>query len=299
MKKPPWGTVAIVGVGLIGGSVGLALRKRRLAERVVGIGRRMSSLRIAQRRGAVHQITTRLAAGVDEADLVVVCTPVDQIVEHVRQVAAACPEGALITDAGSTKQSLVAALDGRLPRSVRFVGSHPLAGSHHKGPAEARHDLFQARTVIVTPGPTTRNADAKRVARFWRALGARVVEMPAEQHDRVLAATSHAPHVMAAALAAATPAEWLPLTAGGWRDTTRIAAGDPALWSAILTDNRRAVLAALDAVRRELDGLTQALVTGDFEVLEQRLQAAQTRRELADRGERRAAATRLAPDALE
>src|SRR5688572_15288147 len=146
-----WETVAIVGVGLIGGSIGLALRERKLAGRVVGIGRRPESLQRAVAVGAVHETTQDVERGVSDAELVLVCTPVESIAGHVRQAAHACPAGALITDAGSTKASIVRQLNSSLPPAVAFVGSHPLAGSEKNGCDHARADLFEGRVVVVTP----------------------------------------------------------------------------------------------------------------------------------------------------
>lgn len=242
-----WDTVAIVGVGLIGGSIGLALRKRQLARRVIGIGRNAGSLRVAKRAGAIDTGTTDLARGVAQAELIIVCTPVELIVPQVRECAAACREGALITDAGSTKATIVAELDGPLPRGVRFVGSHPLAGSEKRGPAEAKDELLEQRTVVVTPTACTAATDVASITALWTSLGAKVVTMSAPDHDRAVAATSHLPHFVASALAAATPQQHLPLVASGFLDTTRIAAGDPELWTQIFLANRMPVLQALDA----------------------------------------------------
>ncbi|MBX7075513.1 MAG: prephenate dehydrogenase/arogenate dehydrogenase family protein [Pirellulales bacterium] len=272
-------SVAIIGVGLIGGSVGLALRDRRLAERVVGIGRRAESLAAAQNIGAVTETTLDLAAGVADAQLIVVCSPVDRIVEHVRAAAAACPPGALITDAGSTKGTIVAALDGALAREVTFVGSHPLAGSEKQGPTEAQADLFEGRLVVVTPGAHTREADRQRVAEFWESLGARVMAMSPAAHDRAVAASSHLPHLVAAALADAVPLAAHPVTAGGFRDTTRVAAGDAELWTQILLDNREAVLAALTPFEETLTALRAALAAGDRQQLKTILNRAKTKRD--------------------
>lgn len=272
-------SVAIIGVGLIGGSVGLALRDRRLAQRVVGIGRRAESLTAAQNIGAVTETTLDLAAGVADAQVIVVCSPVDRIVEHVRAAAAACQPGALITDAGSTKGTIVAALDGALPREVTFVGSHPLAGSEKQGPTEAQADLFEGRLVVVTPGANTREADRQRVAEFWESLGARVMAMSPAAHDRAVAASSHLPHLVAAALADAVPLAAHPVTAGGFRDTTRVAAGDAELWTQILLDNREAVLSALTPFEETLTALRAALAAGDRQQLKTILNRAKTKRD--------------------
>jgi len=278
-------TVAIVGVGLIGGSIGLALRERRLAQNVVGIGRRQQSLDIAREVGAIDNGVTNLANGVAQAQLIIVATPVDTIAERVVQISAACPPGSLITDAGSTKEKLVAAVDAGLAgrrSGPRFVGSHPLAGDHRTGPAHARADLFDGRTVVITPTEYTRPAAVTEVSGFWQSLGAYVRNMTPADHDRALAITSHLPHATAVALAAATPTELLGLTAGGWQDTTRVAGGDPALWQAILTANREHVLEALDLMQQTYTSLRESLEQGDNESLLLILEAAARRKRERD-----------------
>lgn len=260
--------VAIIGVGLIGGSIGLALRQRRLAGEVVGIGRRASSLAAAQALGAIDRATTNLAQGVADADFVVVATPVDGIVDAVRSVAAVSSR-ATITDAGSTKAEIcsrlrypehAAKVAGATPISrSQFVGSHPLAGDHRAGSEHARGDLFEGRVVVITPEDDTAPGLVERVQDFWQSLGASVSLLSPEDHDRALAATSHLPHLIAAALAAATPEEWLQLTATGWGDSTRIAAGDPVLWTQIFAQNRAAVIDALRRFEHKLGALDDAL----------------------------------------
>jgi prephenate dehydrogenase len=274
-----WNRVAIVGVGLIGGSIGMALRQRGLAKHVTGIGRRPESLRVAKRVGAVDSTSTSLPRGVAEAELVIVCTPVEQIVAHVRQAAQTCEQHALITDAGSTKASIVGGLDGSLPRGVRFVGSHPLAGSEKSGPGVASATLFEGRTVVITPSVASQRRDVQAVSRFWKALGARTVECTPEEHDAALAASSHLPHLIASALAAATPEACLPLAATGWADTTRIAAGDPQLWTQIFCDNRRHLLGALAAFEQTLADLRAAIERNDRRTLTKRLQEAKHKRD--------------------
>jgi prephenate dehydrogenase len=276
-----WETVAILGVGLIGGSIGLALRRRGLARKVVGIGRRTASLKVALERGAVTATTMELAQGVAEAELTVVCTPVGEIVNHVRQVALVCPSGALVTDVGSIKAAIVDPLDGTLPRGVRFVGSHPLAGSEKGGPGEASQTLFEGKTVVLTPTGQTSEADRRLLVEFWSNLGARVVIETAERHDQILAATSHLPHLLASALAAATPEEQLALTATGWADTTRIAAGDPELWQQILLGNREQVLAALARFESLLGQMRDVLSAGDASMLKAYLAQGKRHRDAA------------------
>lgn len=273
-----YGTVAIVGVGLIGGSIGLALRQRGLSDEVVGIGRRAESLDLARHAGAVTRTTVDLAEGVAQAELVVVCTPVEQIVPLVRAAAAGAPT-ALITDAGSTKARIVADLAADVAGGLRFVGSHPLAGSEKRGPAEARGDLFEGRVTIVAPDESTRSDDVSATIAFWTALGSRVLTMSPARHDEILAATSHVPHVIAAALAAATPGGDLEFAAGGFRDTTRIAAGDAELWVQILLDNREHVLTALDRFERSAARFRAAIERGDRAQLAQLLAEAKQQRD--------------------
>jgi prephenate dehydrogenase len=254
-----WDTVAIVGVGLIGASIGLAMRQRNLAKNIVGIGRRQASLRVARHNGAVDHTTIDLNKGVAEAELVIVCTPVGHIVEYVRQAASHCPERALLTDVGSVKQAIVEALDGGLARACRFLGGHPVAGSEKAGPANASADLFEGRVAILTPTKNTRAEDFDLLSDFWQSLGAVVVKMTPEEHDQALAVVSHLPHIAAVVLAMTAPEQLFRFCGSGMLDTTRVAAGDPALWRQILTLNRDNVLTALEKYGTNLAALHGAL----------------------------------------
>jgi prephenate dehydrogenase len=277
MKR--WNVVAIVGVGLIGGSIGLALRQRGLAERVIGIGRRQTSLRTARRAGAVTNTTIDLDKGVADAELVIVCSPVARIAEHVCQAAQYCPAGTLITDAGSTKQTIVEVLDGNLPRGCRFLGSHPLAGNEKSGPSNAAANLFEGRIAILTPTKNTRAEDFDLLEHFWSSLGSVVVQMAPDEHDRTLSLTSHLPHAVAAALTATVPEACFRFSGTGLLDTTRIASGDPELWTQIFCQNRANVLAALDAFAGHLTALGDAVRQGDVEALKRLLALAKKNRD--------------------
>lgn len=246
MHMRTWNNVAIVGAGLIGGSIGMALLERKLAKTVVGIGRRLESLEVARARNCVTQITTNLAEGVAAAELVIVCTPVESIAHFVQQAAQHCPPNCLITDAGSTKERIVTALESANLKQP-FIGSHPIAGSEKNGPNAATPDLFTDRVTVITPTPQSDTAAITALREFWQSLGSRIIEMSPADHDAALARTSHLPHLIAAALAAATPADekTLALTGPGWADTTRIAAGDPELWRQIFLANQGATLKAL------------------------------------------------------
>jgi len=235
--------LAIVGVGLIGGSVGLAGKAREVARRVIGVGRDEATVQRAKAFGAIDEGTTDLAIACREADFIVVATPVDRISADVLAAAAAAPSRSLITDVGSTKGAIVDALRGRMPPGgPAFIGSHPLAGSEQRGAAHARADLFDGKLVILTPEPGDDTEATAAIELFWQSLGARTMRMDAREHDLVLAKTSHVPHAAASAVAAIAPSGWLSFAAGGFRDTTRIAAGDPELWAAIFEANRDAVL---------------------------------------------------------
>ena len=275
-----FGTVAIVGVGLIGGSIGLAVRQRGLAERVIGIGRGQASLDVAQQVGAVTETTTDLVTGVSSADLVIVCTPVSKVVDFVRAAAASLPTGSIITDAGSTKATIVAALDQEVTGGLPFVGSHPIAGSHETGPTAATADLFVDRDVVITPTKSTAAAVVKTVREFWTAIGSRTHEMSAEEHDRILATTSHLPHLASAALAAATPEKYLPLTGSGWGTATRLASGNPEMWLDIIEGNRTDIVAALQAFGEQLDKLQKAIAKDDQQAILQILKQGKQRRDV-------------------
>lgn len=255
--------ITIVGVGLIGGSVGLAAKARQLVRRVVGTGRDQANLARATELGAIDAGTTDLAAAVRESDLIVVCTPVDRIADVILRAAPHCRPGAIFTDGGSTKAGIVRTLANSLPKSVSFVPAHPLAGSEKNGVDHAKVDLFDGRMTILTPMPGSDSAIVEQVREFWRGLGSRVVHMSPEQHDDALAVTSHLPHAVAAGVAGITPPDLLAFTAGGFRDVTRIAGGDPELWTAIFQANRDAVLSALSRLADRLDEFRRLLEAGD------------------------------------
>ena len=256
-------TVAVVGPGLIGGSIGLALRKHDLADKVIGIGRKQMSLRIARRVGAVTNTTIDLAKGVADAELVIVCTPVGQIVDDVLKVAEHCPPGTLITDVGGAKGPIVAALDENMPRDCRFLGGHPLAGSEKAGAANASADLFDGRVALITPTLNTRAEDYDLIEEFWEALGSVVIKMTAEEHDQALALTSHLPHLAASALAVTVPEQLYRLSGAGLLDTTRLAGGDATLWRQIIMLNRDNALGALEQYGAKLSALHAAIRDGN------------------------------------
>ncbi|GIW92346.1 MAG: prephenate dehydrogenase [Pirellulaceae bacterium] len=275
-----WQSVTIIGVGLIGGSLGLALRRAGVADRIVGVGRDAKRLSEAVRRGLITQATTNLEEGVAEAELVVVCSPVDRIADHALRALRASPRRAVVTDVGSTKRSIVRAVERYGAQEARrFVGGHPIAGSEQRGAASARDDLFTCRTVVLTPTARTDPKAVLRIKRLWESVGARTVSMKAEQHDRILASTSHLPHLVAAALAAATPTRYLEFAGTGWADTTRIASGDVDLWVAIAMDNRKPLLRAIEKFQNQLERLRIALAGQDTRSLKSALRKGKKHRD--------------------
>lgn len=276
-EAPDFDTIAIVGVGLIGGSLAAAIRRRK--KRVIGVGRDPARLAKAQTAGIIDEAATNLVSAAERSDLLVFCTPVDRIVNGVREAACRCRPGTLITDAGSVKEIICRELSSALPGGVEFVGSHPLAGSEKQGFEHADPNLFDRRVCVVTPVATTTQSARDRIRDFWRRLGSNVLEMTPEAHDRALAQTSHLPHVAASALAGMLEPENDRFAASGFRDTTRVAGGDPDLWAAILLANAESVLRELRKFDQSLAAFQQALSARDVEQLKALLATAKRRRD--------------------
>jgi len=270
-------TLAVIGVGLIGGSFALALRAAGRVGTVVGIGRGRANLDAALSLGIVDRAVTldgdwmrELAA----ADLVLVATPVGEFPALFAALAGRLPAHAILTDAGSTKQNVIAAARAHLGDAIaRFVPGHPIAGTEQTGAPAAFATLFRGRNVVLTPLPETEPAALAAVAGLWMACGARVRELDPAVHDRIFAAVSHLPHVLAFALVdllAARPDadEVFRYAASGFRDFTRIAAGSPEMWRDISVANREALLAAIDQYRAQLDAIAAMVDAGDGAALE-------------------------------
>jgi prephenate dehydrogenase len=261
-------TLAILGVGLVGGSVALAARQRGAARVIVGVEpdetrrERLLSLGLVDETAASAD-----SERVGQADLVVCCVPVNHIAELVLHTAARAKPGQLLTDTGSTKAAIVHAVEESLPGHVHFVGGHPLAGSEKSGPDHASARLFADRVVVLTPTERSSPDAVARVSAFWQALGAQVRMMSPDEHDRAVAWTSHLPHLVSSALAGVLPETLTDLTASGFRDTTRLAAGDPGLWTAIFEQNREFLLQALGHFDDRIEQFRRALEMGDAEAL--------------------------------
>lgn len=266
--------VAVLGLGLLGGSVALATKRAGVATRTAGATRNPEVLVEAARRGIVDEVGS-FEDAVRDADLVVLATTVAAMPAVVRRVAPYLREGAIFTDVGSVKGVLAESMPALLPPGVRWVGAHPMAGSHERGLAFARAELFDGRPCIVTGDAD--EAAAERVCEFWSALGSRVLRRDAAVHDLEVAWVSHIPHAVAFAYAAAltsAPTAAREVADSGFRDFTRIARSSPELWGDILTANRSALAAPLRAVGDALSRLGKAIEAGDAAKLEAFIDAA-------------------------
>jgi prephenate dehydrogenase len=257
--------IAIIGVGLLGGSIGLAVKRRRLAREVAGFVRRPESLKDCEKAGAVDYATTDLLAAVSDADLVILCTPLSQMRSRVAEMLPALKRGAMVTDVGSVKAGVVRDLELLVQKyGAHFVGSHPMAGAEKTGVGTARADLFENAVCVVTPTIISNVAAVRQVEEFWKSLGARTLRLSPAQHDALVSRSSHLPHIVAAALAnlvldPARPEFQSVLCANGFRDTTRIASGSPEMWRDIILANRENLRVVLDDFVRELQKV-QALL---------------------------------------
>jgi prephenate dehydrogenase len=261
--------LAIIGVGLIGGSLALALRKKGLVGEVVGIGRGETNLRRGVELGVIDRYSLDPGEGVRGADLVFLATPVCTIADIVGRIAPHLAPGAIVTDGGSVKEEIVAACEPLMPDGTFFVGGHPVAGTEHSGVEAAFATLYENRRCILTPTGGTDPAALAVVAKMWEAAGSEVVLMDVHKHDRVLAAISHLPHMVAYSLVNAVGGydrfdeSILRYSAGGFRDFTRIASSDPAMWRDIALMNREAILEMIDFFAGSLAELRNHVTTSD------------------------------------
>jgi prephenate dehydrogenase len=270
---------------LLGGSIGLAVRQRRLADEIAGYVRRAASLKDCERAGAVDYATTDLLAAVSGADLIILCTPLAQMRDLAQQFLPALKRGAIVTDVGSVKAEVVRELESVLKKSgAHFIGCHPMAGGEKMGVLAARADLFVNALNILTPTKKSPPAAVRKLEQFWKSLGARTLRLEAVQHDLLVARASHLPHVVAASLAnlvlhPAEPKAQAALCANGFRDTTRIASGSPEMWRDISLANRKHLARSVDAFATELKKFQSALKAGDAVAVEQFFATAKQRRD--------------------
>lgn len=280
-----WDKATLVGVGLLGGSLGLALKRRRLARRVEGYVRRAESVPECRRLGAVDHATLDLRSAVADASLVVLCTPLAQMRPLVKQMLPALRRGAIVTDVGSVKRSVVRDLEKLVAGAgAHFVGSHPMAGAEKTGVAAARADLFQGAVCVVTPTRWSNRTAVRKIGKLWQSVGARVLQLTPETHDVLVSRSSHLPHVVAATLASFVldprrPRPQAALCANGFRDATRIASGSPEMWRDIALANRRSLRVALDDFVRELQHVQAVLRRGKSAEISKLFATAKARRD--------------------
>ncbi|MBM4120097.1 MAG: prephenate dehydrogenase [Nitrospira sp.] len=279
--------VAIIGVGLIGGSLGMILKQDGLAGTIVGVGRRVENLKTAVELGAIDRYVSDATAGVRDADLVILATPVDTYERHLKEWGASLKPGCIVSDVGSVKGTLVELCERLLPTNVRFVGAHPIAGKEKTGVAAGSPTLFKGARCIVTPTTQTDAQALQTIRAMWEAAGSTVITMAALVHDKVLGAVSHLPHVAAFALINAlievqktTPALDLKAhSGGGLRDTTRIAASSPEMWRDIFVWNRENIVEQIELFEQQLQNFKRLIKAGDGAGIERELERAKQVRE--------------------
>ncbi len=271
--------VTIIGTGLLGGSVGLAVRRAFPGVEVAGVGRRRASLNAAKRKGCVHTVHLDPAEAVNRSDLVILATPVGAFEAILRQIQPCLKRGAIVTDVGSTKAEVVRIAERVLGCGGAFVGSHPMAGNENKGPAFAATDLLAGAPCIITPTKHTPPAKAKRVEEFWASLGMRTLRMTPAVHDRAAARVSHLPHLLACLLMLQPADDDLAISSTGLQSTTRLASGDPEMWRDIMATNRKAILATMDKFQRDMTRLRNLLDADNAAAIERFFAKAKTRRD--------------------
>jgi len=273
-SKPHFQRLALIGMGLIGSSIARAARAQGVVGSITATARSAQTRKRVAELGIADQVAETSAAAVKDADLVIVCIPVGQSGAVAKEIGPHLKPGAIVSDVGSVKGSVLRDMAPHLPASVHFVPAHPVAGTEYSGPDAGFAELFVNRWCILTPPEKADTAAVERLAAFWRALGANVETMTADHHDLVLAITSHVPHLIAYTivgtadeLGTVTRSEVLKFSAGGFRDFTRIAASDPTMWRDIFIANKEAVLEMLGRFNEDISSLTRAIRRGDGDAL--------------------------------
>ncbi len=251
--------VTIIGLGLIGGSLALAIKEKKLAKEVVGVSRRKSTINQAIKNKIVNFATLDLEEGVKDSDFVIIAAPVFKIVEIAKRVAPFLKNGAILTDAGSTKRYIVEKIEKAGLKGAYFIGSHPIAGSERSGIKFADKGLFKGAYCILTETKNTNPKALLKIKRFWEELGMKVMVMPVETHDILLSKISHLPHAVAVSLVNSIGRKGIDIAAGGFKDTTRITSGEPELWRDIFFTNRENLIRDINILKKELSKIEAAL----------------------------------------
>ena len=268
--------MTILGVGLIGASLALSCRQRKVVETIVGFGRNAANLEKAKEEGIIDSGSTDLKTAVEGSDLIVLCTPVSSLKERVREMIPFLQQGCIITDAGSVKGSLVDDIDAMVPDSIYYVGAHPIAGGEKSGLEAAREDLLTGARCIITPTTRTRSEALERITEFWTAVGMQTLSMDAHEHDTIFGALSHLPHVVAYALMntvanvkTESHDEILSMSGGGLKDITRIASSDPVMWRDICLENKRPVVKLINQFQNTLENIKTLIEQDQAEALQE------------------------------
>ena len=264
---------------MIGGSIGIAARKKKLAREVVGIGRRKSSIRKAIGAGAIDKGGLSLKRGVEDADLVIIATPVNKVTAKIKEVAACLEKGAIIIDVNSTKEEVVRYADSIMPEGLYFVGTHPIAGLEKSGVLSASPGLFKDTICILTPTKCTKREALNKIKRFWRRLGAEIRIFSPQDHDKAVAKISHLPHLLSFCLCDSLSSKDIKVAGTGFKDTTRIAKSDPRMWSDIFMQNSPNLLRSIENFERSLKKLKADIKGRRGEDLLKRLKQARKKRE--------------------
>ena len=272
----PFKQITILGIGLIGASLALSCRQRKLAGTLVGFGRNAANLKKAQERGIIDSGSTDLKTAVTGSDLIVLCTPVGVLAERVREMIPFLQDGCIITDAGSVKGPLVEEIDALVPKTIYYVGAHPIAGGEQSGLEVAREDLLTGAKCIITPTADTQAEALERVTEFWAEVGMQTLTMDAHEHDTVFGALSHLPHVVAYALMntvanvkTTSHGDILSMSGGGLKDITRIASSDPVMWRDICLKNKLPVVTLINQFQSALENIKTLIEQDQAEALQE------------------------------
>lgn len=269
--------IAIIGVGLIGGSIGLCVRKNKLAQEVVGVGRRWKSIEAAVKKGAIHKGRLDLEKGVKEAELVIVATPIEKIIDISKEALQYLPHGGILMDVGSTKLNIVSEIQKGIPSDKYYVGTHPLAGSEKSGVEYAEDSIFKDACCIITPVKKSSEEVISKIEEFWKNLGSKTFLMSPELHDEIISNTSHIPHLIAAILVQNSK-DYLEFTGGSFRDATRVALSDPKMWEHIFIENKKYILKDIKNIILELEKFFKLIKNEEREELRNLLESIMLKR---------------------
>ena len=274
--------ITIIGVGLIGGSIGLAVKKKGLASRVIGVTAHKKSLKKARKRGAIDTGTLNVKNSVLGSDMVILATPVDKILNVLKKVRPCLEKGCIVIDVGSVKGMVVETAEKIVGRKAYFIGTHPMAGSEQKGIGRANSSLFKNTPSVITKTGKTNARALRLVSGFWKAMGSKVYILSPCEHDKKISSISHLPHIVASALSLTARSSSMEFASTGFKDTTRIASGDPDLWMSILMANRGNVRRDVKDYMKRLQGLRDSIACGKKGRLKKMLSSAKKKRDASN-----------------